>query len=55
MSSFNPKPEAMAGSEIDRPHVAPAIAAGFGLNEVGILSWRGIETPFELWIAPHPR
>jgi len=31
--SFNPKPEAMADSGMDRPHVAPAIAFGFGLNE----------------------
>ncbi len=30
---FNPKPEAMAGSGMDSPHVAPAIASGFGLNE----------------------
>ena len=30
---FNPKPEAMAGKGMDRPHVAPAIASGFGLNE----------------------
>jgi len=33
LNSFNPKPEAMAGSGMDRPHVAPAIASGFGLNE----------------------
>jgi hypothetical protein len=33
VSSFNPKPEAMAGSGIDRPHVAPTIASGFGLKE----------------------
>ena len=32
-TSFNPKPEAMAGSGIDRPRVAPAIASGFGLND----------------------
>jgi len=31
--SFNPKPEAMAGSGMDRPHAASAIAFGFGLNE----------------------
>jgi len=24
----------MAGSGMDRPHVAPAIASGFGLNEI---------------------
>jgi len=30
---FNPKPEAMAGGRIDRPHVTPAVATGFGLNE----------------------
>ena len=34
--SFNPKPEAMAGSEMDRPQAAPAIASGFGLNEDAI-------------------
>jgi len=32
-NSFNPKPEAMAASGMDRPHAAPAIASGFGLNE----------------------
>jgi len=32
-SSFSPKPEAMAGSGMDHPHVAPAIASGFGLND----------------------
>ncbi len=37
-SSFNPKPEAMAGSGIDRPRAAPAIASGFGLNDE--LVWR---------------
>jgi hypothetical protein len=31
--SFNPKPEAMADSGMDRPPVAPAVAFGFGLNE----------------------
>ncbi len=31
-SSFNPKPEAMAGSDMDCPHVAPAIAFGFGFG-----------------------
>ena len=31
--SFNPKPEAMVGSRMDRPRIAPAIASGFGLNE----------------------
>jgi len=30
---FNPKAEAMAGSGMRGPHVAPAIASGFGLNE----------------------
>jgi len=30
---FNPKPEATAGIELDRPHVAPTIASGFGLND----------------------
>jgi len=34
-SSFNPKPEAMVGSGMDRPRVAPTIASGFGLNELG--------------------
>jgi len=33
MTSFNPKPEAMADFGMDEPHVAPAIAFGFGLNE----------------------
>ena len=33
MSSFDPKPEAMAGNEIDRPLAAPAIASGFGSND----------------------
>jgi len=31
--SFNPKPEAMVGSGMDRPQVAPTIASGFGLND----------------------
>jgi len=52
MSSFNPKPEAMAGSETDRPHVAPAVASGLGLNglatriptfSVGVRSVRIVE------------
>jgi len=33
MVSFNPKPEAMAGTGMDRLHEAPTIASGFGLNE----------------------
>jgi len=33
-SQFNPKPEAMAGNGMGRPHAAPAIASGFGLNEL---------------------
>ncbi|MBC8871284.1 MAG: hypothetical protein H8E44_17800 [Planctomycetes bacterium] len=32
--SFNPKPEAMVGSGMDRPDAARAIASGFGLNEL---------------------
>ena len=36
-SSFNPKPEAMAGSGLDCPLAAPAIASGFGLN--GMRPW----------------
>ena len=42
IGSFNPKPEAMAGSGIDRPHVAPAIASGFGLNEDTTNRWHCI-------------
>ena len=34
MFSFNPKPEAMASNLIDCPHAAPAIASGFGLNDI---------------------
>jgi len=34
-SSFNPKPEAMAGAMYGRSIPMPAIASGFGLNEVG--------------------
>ena len=33
VGSFEPKPEAMAGSETDRRSVTPAIAFGFGLND----------------------
>jgi len=32
-SSFNPKPEAMAGATCGRSNPLPAIASGFGLNE----------------------
>jgi len=32
-SSFNPKPEAMAGAMRGRPIPLPAIASGFGLND----------------------
>ena len=31
-SSFNPKPEAMAGAPCGRSIPLPAIASGFGLN-----------------------
>jgi hypothetical protein len=40
---FNPKPKTMARSGMDGPHVAPAIAFGFGLNENGHMisgEWR---------------
>jgi hypothetical protein len=33
MISFNPKPEATARNGVDHPHIAPAIASGFGLND----------------------
>jgi len=33
MSSFNPKPEAMACATRGRSMPLPAIASGFGLNE----------------------
>jgi hypothetical protein len=35
--SFNPKPEATAGREMDHTDLAPAIASGFGLN-MGVMS-----------------
>ena len=33
-ASFNPKPEAMASGGMDLRLVAPAIASGFGLNDL---------------------
>ena len=40
--SFNPKPKAMARSGMDGPHIAPAIAFGFGLNEIMHWQNRGV-------------
>ncbi|MBC8870812.1 MAG: hypothetical protein H8E44_15420 [Planctomycetes bacterium] len=57
-SSFNPKPKATACSGIDAPHVAPAIAFGFGLD--GLLQdfgGEGLERRSRKRIAPavsHP-
>ena len=48
MVSFNPKPEAMARRTKGGPHVALAVASGFGLNEnlVPIVNAGSISEPF---------